>query len=113
MRGIRITVLQCIKKNQYRFGVFLTEPLGGTASKNVPPIARQGSVPVLFTVSPQKLGFKWANEIQAIPVPEPAVPQKEKPHQVVLVAGKGGCGFSGMSITGVPDRVWLKEFLGE
>lgn len=80
---------------------------GGNAGKIVPDNIRSGRIPVTFTVSPTKSSISYANERLATPTVK-----QDDIHQIILVGGTEGCGFSNLVITGVPDPVWFKEFLG-
>lgn len=91
--------------------ILLAMPLGETVRKIAPPSVRNGSVPAIFSVTPKKATARWGDEILAVPAPKLAVQQEVPPHQVVLHAGRVGCGFGNLTITGVPDPEWLENFL--
>lgn len=80
---------------------------GAGAGKVVPDNIRSGRIPVTFTITPVKSSISYGNERLATPTVK-----KDDIHQIVLVGGTEGCGFSNLVITGVPDPAWFKEHLG-
>ncbi len=86
--------------------IYLRVPDAAGTNKIVPGNIRSGTVPISLTVTPTKTSIRFATE----KLSQPTV-RKDDVHQVVLNAGTEGCGFSNLIIVGIPDPVWLKEFL--
>ena len=76
------------------------------ASKIVPANVRSGTVPISLSITTGKTSIQFAAEKLSQPTA-----RKGDIHQVVLVGGVEGCGFGNLTIVGVPDTAWLKDFL--
>eukprot|EP00456_Euglypha_rotunda_P024778 TRINITY_DN201_c0_g1_i1.p2 TRINITY_DN201_c0_g1~~TRINITY_DN201_c0_g1_i1.p2 ORF type:complete len:268 (+),score=51.84 TRINITY_DN201_c0_g1_i1:2610-3413(+) len=85
--------------------IYLSSPDGGATSKIVPDKMRRGSIPVLFSVTAEKVSLRFGgSEILTVPTR-----RANDVHQVILHGGKDGCAYSQLVIQGVPDPAWLKE----
>ena len=79
---------------------------GRSMAKVVNPKLRSGSIPVSLTVTASKTSASFADERIGAQTVRP-----DDVHCVVLDSGTEGCAFSSLTITGIPDPAWLKEFL--
>lgn len=80
---------------------------GGPADmKVVPQQLRAGAVPVSLMVTSGKTAIRFGPDKMSLPNV-----RKDDIHQVVLNGGTEGCGIANLTIVGIPDAAWLKEFL--
>jgi hypothetical protein len=88
--------------------MFLRIPGLPGVNRAVPPNFRSGTVPVSLTVTPTKASIRFGTETLS-----QQTQVTEDIHQVVLNGGTEGSAFGALTIVGIPDPAWLKEFLSK
>lgn len=111
IKGMRGAGLASTNGSQLKTGgngdtIFLEVAGALGARKALPFNQRSGNIPVSLSINSSKTSIRFSNELLAAPTA-----RKDDLHQVILVSGAEGCGFSNLVITGVPDPAWFKEFL--
>lgn len=86
--------------------LYMGIPGGAGDQKIVPDKLRSGSIPFSLSVTPRKTSISYGTERLT-----QATVKKDDIHQIVVIGGTEGIGIANLTIVGIPDPKWFKEFL--
>lgn len=113
-KSLRGVGFSCTGGSQLRTGGMIPDTVyfevagAPPSQKIVAEELRSGTLVCSLAVSPKKTSMRFGPESFSIPTVKP-----DDFNQIILVAGSEGGGFSKVTIVGVPDPTWFKEFLAE